>query len=514
MSKPCTLKSSSKNQPHSGDEGEAPSRIAGSEGVASRGSAETRSKIENFAESNKLAPIIDTHCHIGFSDYDADRAEVLQRAWDAGLESIIMIGAGQGIEGNQKTVDLTALDERLFATIGVHPHDAEKLTPDVIAEFEKLAKHDRVVAIGEIGLDYHYDHAPRNIQQEAFRRQLELASHAGLPVTIHSRDADADTYAILREFWEEIPGGVMHCFGGNVEAAKACFDMGFYISIPGIVTFKKAEQLQDVVRACPVEKMLIETDAPYLAPIPYRGKRNEPSYVAEVAKAIAEIKGLAYDDVARITTLNAKRLFRLPGATMEPQIAYAIRDSLYLNITNKCTLACKFCPKFKDWEVKGYYLRLPKEPDLQDILRAMGDTSPYKEVVFCGYGEPTKRLELLKAIAGELKKRGIKVRLNTDGLGNLTHNRNILPELKGLIDAMSVSLNAANPQDYVKWCPNKYGEAAYPAVKAFIKEATQYIPEVIASVVTVPGLDVDECRSIVENELGARFRDRPFNEVG
>lgn len=463
---------------------------------------------------NTTSGLIDTHCHIGFPDYDADRAEVLQRAWDAGVAAIVMIGAGQGVEGNQKTLDLTALDERLFATLGIHPHDATQLTPEVLAQFEQMAKHERVVAIGEIGLDYHYDHAPRNVQQEAFRRQLELAQHVGLPVTIHSRDADADTFAILREFWEDIPGGVMHCFGGTVEQARATFDMGFLISIPGIVTFKNSSLLQAVVRDCPVERMLIETDAPYLAPVPHRGKRNEPAYVADVAKTIAQIKGLTYEDVARITTLNAKRLFRLPGAEMAPQIAYAIRDSLYLNITNKCTLACKFCPKFKDWEVKGYYLRLPKEPDLQDVLRAMGDTSPYKEVVFCGYGEPTKRLELLKAIATELKNRGIAVRLNTDGLGNLTHNRNILPELQGLIDTVSVSLNAADAKMYVKWCPNKYGEAAYDEVKKFIKEAKNYIPEIIASVVTVPELDVEECRKIVEEELGASFRARPYNEVG
>lgn len=463
---------------------------------------------------SNLPGIIDTHCHIGFKDYDADRAEVLKRAWDAGLEAIIMIGAGQGLEGNQKTIDLTALDSRLFATIGMHPHDAEKLTPEVIAQFEHMAKHDRVVAIGEIGLDYHYDLAPRNVQEDAFRRQLELAKHTGLPVSIHSREADQDTYTILQEFWEDIPGGVMHCFAGTVDQARAYFDMGFLISIPGIVTFKKSAQLQDVVKACPVERMVIETDSPYLAPIPYRGKRNEPAYVAEVAKAIAQLKGLTYEDVARITTLNAKRLFRLPGAEMEPQIAYAIRDSLYLNITNKCTLSCRFCPKFKDWEVKGYYLRLAKEPDLQDILRAMGDTSPYKEIVFCGYGEPTKRLELLKAIATEMKTRGVKVRLNTDGLGNLTHERNILPELKGLIDTVSVSLNATNAQNYVKWCPNKYDEAAYPAVKAFITEAKAYIPEVIASVVTVPDLDVDVARKIAEDELGVTFRMRPYNEVG
>lgn len=458
--------------------------------------------------------IIDTHCHIGFQDYDADRANVLQRAWDAGLEAIIMIGAGQGVDGNQKTLSLTALDPRLFAALGIHPHEAQFLIPSVLQDFEHMAQNSRVVAIGEIGLDYHYNHAPRNVQKTAFRQQLELAIQLKLPVTIHSREADEDTYAILTEYAPKLPGGIMHCFGGDVAFAHKIFDIGFLISIPGIVTFKKAETLQTVVRECPLDTMLIETDAPYLAPVPHRGKRNEPAYVVEVAKMIAQLKDLSYEDVARITTLNAKRLFRLPGAEMEPQIAYAIRYSLYLNITNKCTLSCKFCPKFKDWEVKGYYLRLPKEPDLQDILRAMGDTSPYKEVVFCGYGEPTKRLELLKAIAGEMKKRGVKVRLNTDGLGNLTHNRNILPELQGLLDTVSVSLNATNPQAYVKWCPNKYGEAAYDEVKKFIKEAKNYIPEVIASVVTVPELDVELARKIVEDELGAIFRARPYNEVG
>jgi TatD DNase family protein len=256
--------------------------------------------------------LIDTHCHIGFQDYDADRDQVLQRAWDAGVAAIIMIGAGQGVQGNLKTLDMTSWDARLYATLGIHPHDAEELTATVLQDFERMARHPRMVAVGEIGLDYHYDHAPRNIQQAAFRQQLELAVSLKLPVSIHARDADDDTFAILEEYAPRLPGGVMHCFGGTVAQAHDYFDLGFYISIPGIVTFKKSEQLQAVVKGCPLEKMLIETDAPYLAPVPYRGKRNEPAFVAEVAKAVAQLKTKPVEEVARITTHNATQLFRLP----------------------------------------------------------------------------------------------------------------------------------------------------------------------------------------------------------
>lgn len=257
------------------------------------------------------APIIDTHCHIAFKDYDVDRADVLQRAWEAGLEAIIMIGAGSEADGNQKSLELTQLDPRLFTTVGIHPHDASHLTPAILQNFERMAKNPRVVAVGEIGLDYHYDHAPRDVQQTAFHQQLELAVQLKLPVTIHSRDADDDVYAILKDYAPRLTGGIMHCFGGDVAFAHKVFDLGFVISIPGIVTFKKAEKLQDVVRQCPLEKMLIETDAPYLAPIPYRGKRNEPAYVAEVARSIALIKGLSCEEVAQQTTANAKAVFKI-----------------------------------------------------------------------------------------------------------------------------------------------------------------------------------------------------------
>jgi TatD DNase family protein len=285
-----------------------------------------------------------------------------------------------------------------------------------------------------------------------------------------------------------------------------------------------------VARKIPIERTLVESDTPYLAPVPHRGKPNEPAFVRHTAEVLAGLKGLSVEDVARVTTVNTLRAFRLSGDTavdlspgdrqwarrlgLDSRIAYRIRDALYLNITNKCTIACTFCPKFEDYMVKGHFLRLPREPELPEILEAAADLEGAREVVFCGYGEPTLRLEVLRDVARHLKGRGARVRLNTDGLACLVHGRNILPDLKGLIDCVSVSLNAPNGDEYARLCPSRHGAAAYEAVKSFIREAKSWIPEVQATAVTVPGLDIESCRRIAEDELGARFRAREFNEVG
>jgi len=257
----------------------------------------------------------------------------------------------------------------------------------------------------------------------------------------------------------------------------------------------------------------VETDCPYLAPQSRRGKRNEPAFVRETAAMIAEIKGLSLDDVARITTLNAFSLFGVGDVDQTTKIAYTIRDSLYLNITNRCTNACIFCAKFKDFTVKGHHLRLDHEPTVDEVKRAIGDPTRYAEVVFCGYGEPLIRLDLVKEIAAWLKKQGIKVRINSDGQANLVHGRNILPELQGLVDAISVSLNAADVETYQHWCRSRFGSDGYRAVLDFLREAPAYIPEVTATAVTLPGLDIEACRQVAK-ELGVTFREREYNEVG
>jgi TatD DNase family protein len=257
----------------------------------------------------------------------------------------------------------------------------------------------------------------------------------------------------------------------------------------------------------------LETDCPYLAPQAFRGKRNEPAYLPLIAQEVAQLKGVTLSDVARFTSANARSLFGL-SAPAKGGIAYPIRHSLYLNLTNRCTNSCTFCQRQEFPYVMGHNLKLNHEPSLREVLSVVKEADHYEEVVFCGYGEPLLRLELVKEVARELKRRGVKVRLNTNGLGNLIHGRNILPELAGLVDVVSVSLNAEDAEKYQELCRPPWGKESYEAIKSFIREAKQYIPRVIATVVEHPAVDVQRCRQVVEKELGVAFRLRAYNLVG
>lgn len=460
--------------------------------------------------------LIDSHCHLGFKDYpDSEIEAVLARAAEADVGMLVNVGAGEGFDGNLNALKIARKYPQVFCTVGIHPHDAQIVTPAMLSQLEELALDPRVVAIGEMGLDFHYEHSPREKQEPVLEVQIELAKKIGKPIMIHDRDAGDRTHDILKNHGVADNQVMIHCFTGDEALARKYLDLGCLLSFTGIITFKKSEALREVVKLTPVERMLVETDAPYLAPEPYRGKRNEPAFVRQVAERVAQIKGLSFDDVARVTTLNATRFFKLPLPAPETQIAYAIRNSLYLNITNRCTLACTFCPKFIDYEVKGYYLKLKKEPTVDEVLVAAGDVSQYDEVVFCGFGEPTRRLDALLEIGKRLKEKypSKKIRLNTDGLGNLVHERNIIPELAEVIDSVSVSLNAQDAQTYVKYCPSKYKEAAYPAVKDFIREAVGKIADVQATAVGADDVDEKACQKIVE-EMGARWRFRELDNVG
>lgn len=250
---------------------------------------------------------IDTHCHLAGKEFQADLPDVLARAQEAGIEAMIVIGAGDGLEGNQKAIELANQYPHLWATVGIHPHDA-KLSGDLRS---LVISSKKVVAIGEIGLDYHYDHAPRDVQQERFLEQMALAKELNLPVVIHSREAWDDTIHIVEKMGPLPKGGVFHCFGGNVAEARQALDLGFYISISGIVTFKKAQNLIEVIQQIPLERIVIETDAPFLAPVPYRGKKNEPAFVKLVGEKIAEIKKMPAEKISKATIENTKKLFTL-----------------------------------------------------------------------------------------------------------------------------------------------------------------------------------------------------------
>ncbi len=319
-----------------------------------------------------------------------------------------------------------------------------------------------------------------------------------------------DTLQILRD--TGTTHGVLHCFSGNEEMAEKVMALGLYLSFAGPVTYKNARNLREVVRVVPDDYLLIETDAPYLSPVPYRGKRNEPAFIVHTAEKIAEIRDVSIDDIARITTLNASRLFTVGSLTSEGEIAYKIRDSLYLNITNRCTNKCSFCVRFQKDFVKGHNLRLSREPNEEDLKSAIGDPLHYREIVFCGYGEPLMRLDTVKGVASWIKAQGGRVRVNTNGQGNLIHKRNILPELEHLVDDISVSLDAQDEETYNRIC-TPFSPDAYREVLRFIKESKKYIPEVTVTVVNAGGVDIDRCRAIAEG-LGARFRLRTLDVVG
>jgi TatD DNase family protein len=455
--------------------------------------------------------LIDTHAHLGMDEFASDREDVLQRAQDAGVEAIIVIGSD--VKESEGAIELTRRHGFLFAAVGVHPHEARCASPSTWEELRQLATEEGVVAIGECGLDYHYQHSPVPIQQEAFRYQIRWAREAHLPLIVHSREAHADLLIILREEKADEVGGVLHCFSGDWEMAQEAGRLGFFISVAGPVTYPKSERLQRVVSKLPPHRLLLETDCPYLAPQDHRGRRNEPSYLHSIAGKVAELKGVTFRDVARFTTANARSLFGL-----SPQegggVAYPIRHSLYLNLTNRCTNACTFCQRQEFPYVMGHDLKLDHEPSLREVLSALQDADRYEEVVFCGYGEPLLRLELVKEVAKDLKGRGIKVRINTNGLGNLIHGRNIIPELEGLVDVLSVSLNAEDAEKYEALCRPRWGKESYEAIKSFIREAKLHIPRVIATVVDHPEVDVPGCRRIAEEELGVEFRLRAYNLVG
>ncbi len=256
--------------------------------------------------------LVDSHAHLDFPQFDADRAEVLDRARQAGVLLLLAIGSGPGPEKLDAALPFAEQHDWIYSTVGIHPHEARLATDEHFEQLDRLARHARVIAWGEVGLDYHYDHSPRDVQQRVFRRQLEQARVAKLPIIIHCREAWPACLDILEQDWHSSGlGGILHCFSGDLQEAKKGIEMGFLVSFAGNLTYPKAQGLRDVARALPMDRLLIETDAPFLAPQPHRGRRNEPAYVAEVARTLANVRDLAPDEVAAVTAANFRRFFRL-----------------------------------------------------------------------------------------------------------------------------------------------------------------------------------------------------------
>jgi len=251
------------------------------------------------------AKLIDSHCHLDSEQFNDDREAVIERALAAGVERMVAIGSGDGPPDLEAGVRLADRYPSIYATIGVHPHDAAKAAGETYRRLAELAAHAKVVAIGEIGLDYHYDHSPREVQRDVFVEQMRIARDARKPIVIHTRSAWEDTIALLREHWSDSGlGGIMHCFSEGPREAEQALALGFHISFAGIVTFPKALSIQEAARIVPADRLLIETDAPYLAPVPKRGKRNEPAYIVETARKLAELRGVTLEEIADCTAAN------------------------------------------------------------------------------------------------------------------------------------------------------------------------------------------------------------------
>ncbi len=472
--------------------------------------------------SKAMTYLVDTHCHLNHEKF-INVPEVIDKAKSEGVDYIIV--PGWDIPSSERAIELAGKYEGVFAAVGFHPHEASKVEAGSLNKIEALSKLEKVVAIGEIGLDYHYDFAPPHIQRQVFEAQIEIAKSVKLPVSIHNRESDSDLMTILErqssESWylpkrfdyqiNPQPRGVLHSFNSSYKVARQAIDLGFYLGISGMITFgkKSAEtELQKIVRMIQPEHLLVETDAPYLAPTPNRGKINEPAFVPLIAAQIAELQNLNDEDVRRTTSYNAYKLFDI-GEKPVPKIAYGIKDSLYLNLTLRCDSDCLFCDRKGEAMVKGHNLHIENEPSADDLLTEIGDPKRFKEIVFCGYGEPTTRLDVVLEVARRVKEKGGRTRLDTDGHGSIINHRNILPELRGLIDAVSISLNSIDPGEYKRLMGGANGNG-WVAMIEFSKEAVKYIPEVYMSVVGMNGVDVAATKQFVEDEVGAKFRYRPM----
>jgi TatD DNase family protein len=466
--------------------------------------------------------LVDTHVHLQDPSFDADRDTVIERA--RGGDVRVMIAVGTGVESSEAAVRLAESEEGIYAAVGVHPNQLDEAPPDWPERIRSLAGHPKVKAIGETGMDVYRHLTEPALQREGLARHLEIARDCGLPVIIHSRAAGKDVMNLVEDFAKGKPlRGVMHCFTDHEPVMRRAVKAGLHISFAGPLTYPISRKNREIMRNVPDTRVLVETDSPYLGAQPVKHRRNEPSYLRYVATKVAEIRRISPRDANRITTVNADDLFGLGVADRSPKIAYGIRSVLYLNITNRCTNRCSFCPRVWDetrgpgaegaYIAKGHNLRLEREPSVQEIEHAMGDISPYREIVFCGFGEPTMRLDVLLEVAKNIRARGQRVRLDTNGQGSLYHGRSIVPELAEVLDAVWVSLNAADPDTYEKLCQPDGGRDAFDKVIEFVKEARERIYEVVVTAVEVPGLDVGAVQRLAR-ELGAQFHGRKYDSIG
>jgi len=459
----------------------------------------------------------DSHVHLADERFDKDRAGVVKKAKEAGVARMIVVGGDA--PANKKSLEIVnESDGNLFASVGYHPNGVIDAASNWREEIERTAQEPGVVALGETGLDLFRKRTPYDKQLEAFLFHLKLSSETGLPVIIHQRSAEKEMVETLKKFSDEHGPvkGVMHCFAGDEKYAAVLANLGMYVSFSGIITFPRNRSQRYALSEIPEDRLLAETDAPFLPPEGYRGERCEPAMLPQVVTLMAEQLKLNPEDMARITRRNTIEVF---GITVpdEGLFVYPIRHSLYINMTNRCSNRCDFCPRQEErYIVKGHNLKIEKEPTAEEVIGEVERQfarREFKETVFCGLGEPTIRMDVLTTVGKALRAKGMSVRLDTNGLGSIINKRDIVPELKEAVKELSVSLNATSAKQYAEMCHPPGGAKAYTGLLDFVKRAVQAGIKTTLSVVAVPGLDVEKAR-VIAVSLGAGFRIRKHDKVG
>jgi len=449
--------------------------------------------------------ITDSHHHLSHQDFSSDIEEVIGRAREAGVEILIEGGGEVALPYYLKNCLSDPYLRNMYFCAGLHPHDAMNFSDSILDKLRSLATHKRFAGVGECGLDYHYDNSPRDVQKRVFRKHIELASELKKPLVIHARKSYRDVFEILEDEGVPEAGVLFHCFSGGDEDLARILEMDGYISIGGVLTFPNAVRTREVISSVPRERLLIETDAPYLAPQNVRGKRNEPSYIRYVADELANLWGLPVEDVYFITTYNARVFFNI-DIDHGGDIVYKLGDRLYLNVTNRCTNRCSFCIRnFRDG-LGGYYLKLRVEPTPDEVIKAIGIPGEYEEIVFCGYGEPLIRYDLVREVARYIKERGGRVRVNTNGIARLYHGVDAIEYVSNYVDVFSISLNATNGEEYNRICRPLY-KGAYKEVLKSIERAKSLNKEVRVSFVESSGADLTGAEDMAE-ALGVSVRFR------
>ena len=384
----------------------------------------------------------------------------------------------------------------LRVAVGVSPRDAIEGSPQRLAEIRGAMKDPGVLFWGAIGLDYRLNGSEPNLQEDVLRQQLRMAHEEGIAVVLCCREGWSDLFRILEQ---ESGGrkyrGFVHDFSGNAAEAAHCLDLGFLLSFS-----PDSPRLPEIARGLRLDQFLVESGS------------GEPARVVEAARALAEAMEVTVDDVARNAAHNFRRLTGEPAWAEGDVLVYPIRDRLYINLTNRCTARCVFCRRETSPIASGYNLRLEREHDVAEYIEAIGDPDRFAEVVFCGFGEPTLRLDALLAIGQALKKQGIRIRLNTNGHGNLIHGRDIAPDLATCVDEVSISIDAPDAENYRKIVRPDFGDAAFDAVLQFARACVGVVPRVTLTAVNVPAVDLDACRQLAAN-LNVELREREYQPM-